>query len=50
MLTEESRFSIEMAAIVALAVASMVWDRLRTLQKERTEGTIPPTKAEEKSP
>jgi hypothetical protein len=40
----------EVAVVVVLSIASMVWDRLRTLQKERTQGTIPPTKAEEKSP
>ena len=41
---------VELAVVVVLSIASMVWDRLRTLQKERKEGTIPPTKAEEKSP
>ena len=41
---------VEMAAVVVLAVASMVWDRLRTLQKERKKGTIPPPNAEEQVP
>jgi amino acid transporter len=40
----------EVAVVVVLSIASMVWDRLRTLQKERAQGTIPPTKVEEKSP
>jgi amino acid transporter len=33
---------VELAVVVVLSVASMVWDRLRSLQKERREGTIPP--------
>ena len=33
---------VEVAVVVVLSIASMVWDRLRTLQKERAEGTIPP--------
>jgi amino acid transporter len=41
---------VELAAVVVLSVASMVWDRLRSLQKERREGTIPPARAEDKSP
>jgi amino acid transporter len=41
---------VELAVVVVLSIGSMVWDRLRTLQKERKEGTIPPTKAEEKTP
>ena len=40
----------EVAVVVVLSVASMVWDRLRSLQKERKQGTIPPTKVEKKSP
>jgi hypothetical protein len=41
---------VELAVVVVLSIGSMVWDRLRTLQKERKEGTILPTKAEQKSP
>ena len=41
---------VELAVVVVLSIASMVWDRLRTLKKERTQGTIPPTKVEERSP
>ena len=37
----------EVAAVVVLALLSMGLDRLRSLQKERAAGTIPP--AEEKS-
>jgi hypothetical protein len=40
---------VETAVVAALAVASMVWDRLRSLKKERAQATIPPAKPEEKS-
>jgi uncharacterized membrane protein YqjE len=36
----------EVAALVVLGVASMVWDRLRSLKKERNEATIPPQESE----
>lgn len=39
----------EVGAVVVLSITSMAVDRLRTLQKQRTEGTISPGK-EEKSP
>ena len=39
---------VEVAVVAVLAVGSMVWDRLRTLQKERAQATIPPGKTEEK--
>jgi hypothetical protein len=39
---------LELAVVVVLSIASMVWDRLRTLQKERAEGTIPPQEARTK--
>jgi hypothetical protein len=32
---------VEVVVLVVLSVASMVWDRLRSLQKERGGGTIP---------
>ncbi len=32
----------EVAVVAVLSIASMVWDRLRTLQKERAEVKIPP--------
>jgi hypothetical protein len=32
---------VELAVLVALGIASMVWDRLRSLQNERGAGTIP---------
>ncbi|HVS35259.1 MAG TPA: hypothetical protein VMS17_06725 [Gemmataceae bacterium] len=35
---------VETAVVGVLAVASMVWDRLRSLQKERAQATIPPPK------
>ncbi len=35
---------VEVAVVAVLAVGSMVWDRLRSLQKERAEATIPPPK------
>jgi len=38
---------IEVAAIVVLGLASMGYDRLRSLQKERSQATIPPSKPEE---
>jgi hypothetical protein len=34
----------ELAALVALAFASMGLDRLRALQKERAQGRIPPSR------
>jgi hypothetical protein len=34
---------VETAVVAVLAVGSMVWDRLRSLKKERAEATIPPT-------
>ena len=40
----------ELAIVAALSVASMAWDRLRSLKKERAEATIPPGKNEGKSP
>jgi hypothetical protein len=40
----------EVAAVIVLSVASMVVDRLRTLQKKRTEVTIPPSPEEKPSP
>jgi hypothetical protein len=40
----------EVAAVVVLSVASMTVDRLRTLQKQRAEVTIPPAKEENPSP
>lgn len=40
----------EVGAVVVLSVASMTVDRLRSLQKERTEGTIPPVAEEKPSP
>lgn len=39
----------EVVAVVALSIASMVVDRLRTLQKTREEVTIPPVKKENPS-
>src|SRR5438105_2279028 len=39
---------VETAVVAVLAVASMVWDRLRSLQKGRAQGTIPPAKTDEK--
>jgi hypothetical protein len=40
----------EVGAVVVLSVASMAVDRLRTLQKERGEGTIAPVPEEKPSP
>jgi len=40
----------ELAVVAVLSIASMVWDRLRSLQKERAEVKIPPGKNEDKSP
>jgi hypothetical protein len=40
----------EVGAVVVLSVASMTVDRLRTLQKQRAEVTIPPAKEEKPSP
>ena len=34
----------EVAAMVILGIASMAWDRLRSLQKKRAEKTISPSK------
>ena len=34
----------ELAVVAVLSIASMVWDRLRSLQKERAEAKIPPGK------
>jgi hypothetical protein len=39
----------EVGAVVILSVASMVVDRLRTLQKPRSEVTIPPVQQEKPS-
>ena len=39
----------EVGAVVVLSVASMVVDRLRTLQKPYSEGTIPPVQKEKTS-
>jgi amino acid transporter len=39
---------VEVAVVAVLSIASMAWDRLLTLQKERAEATIPPAKKEEK--
>ena len=39
---------VETGIVAVLAVASMVWDRLRSLQNERAQGTIPPAKTDEK--
>ncbi len=41
---------VEVAAIVVLGLASMAYDRLRTLQKERGSATIPPSKPGETTP
>ena len=41
---------VELAVVAVLAIASMVWDRLRSLKKERDAATIPPLKNEGKSP
>jgi hypothetical protein len=40
----------EVGAVVVLSIASMTVDRLRTLQKQRAEVTIPPAKEEKPSP
>ncbi len=40
----------ELAVVAVLSIASMVLDRLRSLQKERDEMTIPRGKNEGKSP
>jgi hypothetical protein len=40
----------EVGAVVALGVASMVVDRLRALQKNRAEVTIPPANEQTPSP
>jgi len=40
----------EVGAVVVLSVASMAVDRLRTLQKQRGEATIPPMREEKPSP
>jgi hypothetical protein len=40
----------ELAVLAVLAVASMVWDRLRCLQKERGAGTMPQQKPPNSSP
>ena len=40
----------EVGAVVVLSVASMAVDRLRTLQKQRGEATIPPRQEEKPSP
>jgi hypothetical protein len=39
----------EVGAIIILGLASMAYDRLRSLQKERSEATIPSSKPEEKT-
>ena len=38
---------IEVGAIVVLGLASMGYDRLRSLQNERSQATIPPSQPEE---
>jgi hypothetical protein len=40
----------EVGVMIVLGIASMALDRLRTLQKERAERTIPPVPGEEPSP
>ena len=40
----------EVGAVVVLSVASMAVDRLRTLQKQRADVTIPPANEEKPSP
>ncbi len=40
----------EVTVLIALSVASMVWDRLRSLQKERAATTIPQEKPPTLSP
>ena len=41
---------VEVGAMAVLALLSMGLDRLRSLQKERAEGTIPPAQGESRSP
>jgi hypothetical protein len=41
---------VEVAAMIVLGIASMALDRLRSLQKEKAGGTIPPVSGEEPSP
>jgi hypothetical protein len=41
---------VEVAVMAALALLSMGLDRLRSLQKERAERTIPPAQGESHSP
>jgi hypothetical protein len=40
----------EVALMMVVGIASMVLDRLRALQKEKVERTIPPVQGEEPSP
>lgn len=40
----------EVGAVVVLSIASMTVDRLRTLQKQRDDVTIPPVPEEKPSP
>jgi hypothetical protein len=40
----------EVGVLIVLGLASMALDRLRALQKERREGTIPPGKPPDPSP
>ncbi len=40
----------EVGAIVVLSLLSMGYDRLRTLQKDGTQTTIPPARPEETNP
>jgi hypothetical protein len=40
----------EVAAMIVFGLASMVLDRLRTLQKERAAGTIAPTNGDPPAP
>jgi hypothetical protein len=40
----------EVALMIVVGIASMVLDRLRALQKEKVERTIPPVQGEETSP
>ena len=40
----------EVGTVVVLSIASMTVDRLRTLQKQRAEATIPPVQENKPSP
>jgi hypothetical protein len=41
---------VEVAVLIVLGVASMVWDRLRTLQKDRAAATMPEPSPPNSSP